>query len=833
MMFEVQKKIEDALLKLFQQHRLIFWYDDKADMQKLFESLSFVDVHKVFINNNEFGVKYQVLVEHPDTKFLLYQLKPKPADSLNWLLDLNLAYYEFHAKPSSLYLQELGLPPEFESVIQNHEEFFTDANRIQKLKALLEPDDRESKLRLKMLSVICDCEPEWDKVLFALFEDLLLNATIKYDTIKRFQLATFFWEHLEKKFGYTSTETSIKDLLAKLLLSNYHRALPKRIPALSKDAYLFVNRWKEHAKSQTVFEQLSNRAAAELGIESEIQTLHAEELLDVNTFDAVDKTILLGLRDHLLKETLSNQSIQEWIDKRKTKFFYKNYENMYQALSHGSLLLDEIRKADLKADNAKDGFLLYAKQHFRIDFLYRKYIYFSENAEHQNLLKDLTTKIEKAYTNSFLLPLSDSWQRVIDAQSDWEIGGIEFQREFYSRYIRQYVEKGKRIFVIISDALRYETAVELREIILKEDRYTADLHPVLGVIPSFTQLGMAALLPHKELSFDKESDTVFADGSSTKGMESRTKVLQKAHPGSLAISSEDFLAMNAHAGRENIKPYQVIYIFHNGIDKVGDDKSSENKVFGAVEDEFKMMIKIIKQIANMNGSNMIITADHGFLYQHSRLDESDFNDFMPEGNIFKSSRRFVIGKQLNSGPTVMNFTDQQLGLSGDIEVLIPKSINRLRVQGAGSRYVHGGASLQEIVLPVLEVNKKRKSDIEYVEIDILGGTTNITSNQYGISFYQRQAVGEKMLARQVRAGFYSQSGKAISDVTNINFDSSEKDSSGREKRHTFLFVSDATQYNNQEVVLKLEEPIEGTTLLRPYKEFRYRMLISFSSEFDE
>ncbi len=73
MLFEMQKKIEDALLKLFQQHRLISWHDEKADMQKLFESLSLVDVHKVFINNNEFGIKYQVLGGHPETKFLLYQ----------------------------------------------------------------------------------------------------------------------------------------------------------------------------------------------------------------------------------------------------------------------------------------------------------------------------------------------------------------------------------------------------------------------------------------------------------------------------------------------------------------------------------------------------------------------------------------------------------------------------------------------------------------------------------------------------------------------------------------------------------------------------------------
>jgi hypothetical protein len=46
-----------------------------------------------------------------------------------------------------------------------------------------------------------------------------------------------------------------------------------------------------------------------------------------------------------------------------------------------------------------------------------------------------------------------------------------------------------------------------------------------------------------------------------------------------------------------------------------------------------------------------------------------------------------------------------------VEVQIPKSINRLRLKGSGSRFVHGGASLQEVVIPVLKINKKRQSDV--------------------------------------------------------------------------------------------------------------------------
>jgi hypothetical protein len=65
------------------------------------------------------------------------------------------------------------------------------------------------------------------------------------------------------------------------------------------------------------------------------------------------------------------------------------------------------------------------------------------------------------------------------------------------------------------------------------------------------------------------------------------------------------------------------------------------------------------------------------------------------------------------------FHSSQVGLGGDIEIAIPKSINRLRLKGAGSRYVHGGASLQEVVIPVIKINKKRESDISKVEIEVI------------------------------------------------------------------------------------------------------------------
>ena len=190
-LFTINTKVQAALEKLFQQHRLIFWYDGKAEMTGLFQNMQIPGVDKLIIENNEFSLKHKILLEQPSQHYLVYQAKDKPVDNENWLLDLLLSNYEFHTEASSLYLQDLELPQEFKLLVQQHEEFFANEKRITDLKSLLEPDDRESKIRLKMLAVICSAEPEWEKVLYTLFAETLKNKQDRYKAIEKFGLNVF------------------------------------------------------------------------------------------------------------------------------------------------------------------------------------------------------------------------------------------------------------------------------------------------------------------------------------------------------------------------------------------------------------------------------------------------------------------------------------------------------------------------------------------------------------------------------------------------------------------------------------------------------------------
>jgi antitoxin component YwqK of YwqJK toxin-antitoxin module len=88
-------KIEESLNKIFQDHRVVFWYDDQGKMVDQFDEVSMDGVEKIAVDNNEFAIKFKILKGQPAGKFLLYFANGEKPMSENWLLDLQLAYKEF------------------------------------------------------------------------------------------------------------------------------------------------------------------------------------------------------------------------------------------------------------------------------------------------------------------------------------------------------------------------------------------------------------------------------------------------------------------------------------------------------------------------------------------------------------------------------------------------------------------------------------------------------------------------------------------------------------------------------------------------------------------
>jgi uncharacterized protein (TIGR02687 family) len=369
------------------------------------------------------------------------------------------------------------------------------------------------------------------------------------------------------------------------------------------------------------------------------------------------------------------------------------------------------------------------------------------------------------------------------------------------------------------------------------DRFDAELKPMISALPSYTQLGMAALLPHSTLALAEDgSGDVISDGENTKGIAAREKLLATGRKGdsAKALKSEDIMNMRSDDGKALFRDHHIVYVYHNRIDAIGDKLQTEDQLPEAAEDAIEDLTKLVRKLTSANFSNIMITADHGFLYQHRALEESDFAIADPQGTeILVRNRRFVIGRGLAVTPGMKRFGAAGLGLSGSLDVLIPNSINRLRVKGAGSRFVHGGATLQEVIIPIIRVGKQRETDLGQVDVQIfVSGRSLISSGQTAVTLYQAQPVSEKMRPRELVAGIYASDGTLISDEYTLLFDFQSDNAREREMPRKFLLSREADRFNNQDVVLKLRERVGKTSHYQDYASHRFQLRRGITTDFD-
>ena len=831
----MSSQIQTALTRLFDKHRIIFWYDTKQELRGDFETVSIPHVEKLEIANNEYGLKYRVLRESPDQKFLLYKEGPQPEDLDNWLLDVQLAHGEFRTDQVAIWLSELELGLEFAEVAQAHAEFFQAIKRKEALKKFLKSDDTAGQLRLKMLAVCAGSEPRMDSVVETLLQQLAEERNDGIRLIERCGLDSFLWEQLARFYGYEASEPSLRDFVIELFKSCYAMGTDGEVK-LTGDALVFLKRWKDSRQFEQGFETLSAECAGVLGIEQDLGKRDFRDLVELDYFRLIDQKIISDLVRAVVGRTVTSGDVALWVRQRRQGHWYGEFRHLYEAIEFAARFVQMLGEARLTMDSLSDGVQRYSRSWYQLDQLYRKFTYHVRMSGQASLMGELSEQVENLYSNNYLLKLGDGFQVHVDAAPRWEAYPVVQQKAFFDHWVRPYLRKDKRICVIISDAMRYEIGDELLGLIRQEDRYSAELEPALSNLPSYTQLGMAALLPNKSLAIaDNDTGTVLVDGQSSQGTVNRTKILQAALDGrGQAVKAEDFMQLNRDDSRELLKGNDVLYIYHNRIDHTGDKMHSEGQAFEAAEQTLGDLIRLIKKLTAANANNLLITADHGFIYQNRELDESDFlGDAVSGDDIRYRDRRFVLGKGLSASPAFHHFSSEQLGLDGDMEVQIPKSINRLRLKGSGSRFVHGGASLQEVVIPVLKVNKKRQSDVSAVEVDILRGASSvITSGQLAVTLYQSGPVTEKVQPRRLRAGIYTQSGELISDSHELSFDLTSENPRERELQVRFVLSRKADEANGQEVFLKLEEQHAGTSHYKEYKSLRYLMRRSFTSDFD-
>ena len=243
-------------------------------------------------------------------------------------------------------------------------------------------------------------------------------------------------------------------------------------------------------------------------------------------------------------------------------------------------------------------------------------------------------------------------------------------------------------------------------------------------------------------------------------------------PKNCAVTFETLFGMNQAQRRELVNGAETIYIYHNKIDAVGDKPLTEKQVFDACADAIDEIKGLVKMIVNqMSGSNIIITADHGFLYSYDPLTESDKADSaLVNGKIIEKGRRYIIAENGSSSDLMMNVALNEY--SENMTGFAPYDNIRIKIQGGGMNFTHGGVTLQECCVPVItfknfRAGSKHFVDIKKATIKLISMTRKISNNMFSLDFMQTDAVGGKIVPATYEIYLCDMMSEQVSDVQTI------------------------------------------------------------------
>jgi uncharacterized protein (TIGR02687 family) len=461
----MSSQINVVLSRMFQKHRIIFWYDDEKSLRKDFESVELDNIERVELSNNEFMLKYRMLREQPEQQFLVYHEGPQPEDLQNWLLDVLLAHEQVRVNQVSLWMHEVGLPFDFSDVVAQHAEFFKAAKRRQSLQKLVSVDESKSRLRQKFMAVSVAAEPKLESIVEALLSELAEGREEKYKLLEKCDLISTLWEQTRRVYGYKSDSVGVLDFVIELFKSCFAQGLGESA-RLNSEALVFLKRWKDSRTHEEAFEKLSDRCAEVLGIQHQLQSMDLRALAEIDYFRLVDQKILSDLVRLVGERMITAGESTKLIRQRRIGHWYRNFKHEYEAVELAGRLIELISDVyNLQMQSPEEGFSRYTESWYQVDQLYRQFCFNLRRSTHNSLLQPLAEKVEQLYSNKFLLPLGDRWQAVVDQQETWSTGGLFPQRAFYDQYVLPFLAQGKKVCVIISDGMRYEIAHELASMI--------------------------------------------------------------------------------------------------------------------------------------------------------------------------------------------------------------------------------------------------------------------------------------------------------------------------------------------------------------------------------
>ena len=839
-------EIYNKPLKDGEERKIVYWIDVEKDYVGRIDEINIPNVKKhILEKDNYFYTKYLLEEEDSSSNYLIYTNEELGEDVDNWLLD-NMLYSEtYYVDRVSLIMKDLNIPTEWRSVVSKNIKFFDTKSNYQRFKDYEITNYSDIEIELAMISALAkqksvNFEESLRAILIDSLEDESNKILSRID--KHFNLNRF-WHYVEHFYGFKQEEKNLKKLMIHLMITRLSQNLAYKDLAPYKEfisesnrgnCYIFLDRWMNHRVDAPYYNEYAREIEKEININKLIETVDIEDIKQVEVFPIVDKSIINYILVSLENRLEDYEEYLKLIRLRESKHFYEEYKEFYEGLYYAVKMFQfKKENSQISIEKPSQMFRSYTEKYYLMDFYYRKFYISFDNKNDNEVMQRLRTLVENLYTNWYMVELSYNWTQALSLNKTefWNIDSIIRQGEFYNDFINKKIQDGERVYVIISDALRYEIAMELKKKLIFESLGEPEITSILGGLPTNTKMGMARLLPHKNIEL-KGNGQVYVDKMATNSTVGRDYILKSKVENSLAIDSKEFMLKKPAELLEIARNNSLIYIYHDSIDALGDDASSEIYAFDGAEKAIEEINKIVTMIERTRlVSNIYITSDHGFIYQRDPLEEVDKLSKEKIDSI-ESKRRYIISSEDRDIDSMLKYSlKDTLGENSNLNVYVPKANIRLKTQGPGANFVHGGAALQEIVVPVLFYRTKGSSTsnvkkAEKTKIKLTTISRSITNSIFTLDFFQTEKVGGKIISVKVNVYMVDDKDNIISNQQTLLGD---KVSENPEDRNMSInFILQPKDYDrNKNYYLIIKDNDTGVV----YDKIQFSISLGISNDF--
>lgn len=777
--------IQNKIYQYFERDpdlRVLFIFDEEFIEDEL-KDLTWRDGYRyVVFQGDWFTMKYRINNEWQNEKVILlfHQSSPLKVKSLQRsfpLMDVLVANMEYHSQDYAAFLQQYGLPKTDIQMVR-----FVEKNvgllQSDKMLRLFGPYYRDGSITTDkfvrgFISSYMGLQRilDWDDIITNI---LLLGRQSEQKKRKDFYLKLkkniFVADALKQKltavFGVTfddNTETKVGTIvkilkynaitqnLAPVQFDNYKRYHINDSLALQQ-----MNRILEKALSQEkslkgmleLFDELGEDIREEelirwYGTEADyyfvserLCTPIIKTLLE-NKIETEPEVVLNKVEDLILKHNDQDDLTQVMDFCLMVARFYQ------ETLSLGSLTL-----------NTPDEYVTrYQEDYYLIDQLYRLavelYFKIDPSCEIYTTIQLAKRKLDLNYSK-ICNCLNLEWIRCIKDSGGMSQLHLMRQYHFYEERIKPIQ---KKVVVIVSDALRYEVAQELI-CELAKSRNIATLEPALAMLPSETKYGKPSLLPHRKLQLVRQGDAndMTVDDHVLNSTDKRLEHLQRYTEDALCVPFDVVAEYNQERNREIFK-HSLVYIFHDMIDKTGHDGNAK-QIVQSCRETITELAKMIQKIHD-RVTEIYVTSDHGFLFNDIVFADKDKHK-ITEDTLERSSRYYLTHSDKYI-PGIEKFSLEDvsgMAYKEKIFVAVPQGTNRLSAPSGGYMFTHGGASLQEIIIPVITSRREYSDNKQPVGVTLLDRRLSMQASRLRFKLLQTEAVSMNTKERLVKVAVY-------------------------------------------------------------------------------